>query len=71
MRKRFLLLVAATLGLTLAFAAPVSAKDFGTIYVDGVAYRTFGNRVQVPTPPPAAPLSPPPCGSSSPWASCG
>jgi hypothetical protein len=29
--------------VALSVAAPVGAKEFGTIYVDGVAYRTFGN----------------------------
>ena len=47
MRKRFLLVVTAVLGLTLALAVPASAKNFGTIYVDGVAYRTFGNAARV------------------------
>jgi hypothetical protein len=47
MRQRFMLVVPAVLALIVAFAAPVSAKDFGTIYVDGVAYRTFGNAARV------------------------
>jgi hypothetical protein len=34
--------------LILAIAAPASAKEFGTIYVDGVAYRTFGTPASVP-----------------------
>lgn len=34
--------------LALAVAAPaVGAREFGTIYVDGVAYRTFGNPARV------------------------
>jgi len=33
--------------LVLALAGPASARDFGTIYVDGVAYRTFGNPARV------------------------
>jgi hypothetical protein len=38
----------ALLGLmTVALAAPVAAKDFGTIYVDGEPYRTFGNPARV------------------------
>ena len=47
MRKRFMLIVLAVLALTVAFAVPVGAKEFGTIYVDGVAYRTFGNAARV------------------------
>ena len=39
------LVIAAT--LTLAIAAPASAKEFGTIYIDGEAYRTFGNPARV------------------------
>ena len=31
-----------------AIAAPVGAKEFGTIYIDGDAYRTFGNPANVP-----------------------
>lgn len=34
--------------LALSIAAPVSAKDFGTIYAEGQAYRTFGNPASVP-----------------------
>jgi len=46
MRRPLTLL--ALLGLlTVALAAPVAAKDFGTLYVDGEAYRTFGNPARV------------------------
>ena len=31
-----------------AMAAPASAKEFGTVYFDGDAYRTFGNPANVP-----------------------
>jgi hypothetical protein len=34
--------------MALALAAPVSAKEFGTIWIDGEAYRTFGNEANVP-----------------------
>jgi hypothetical protein len=34
--------------LSLAVAAPASAKEFGTLYIDGVEYRTFGNPANVP-----------------------
>ena len=34
--------------LLLAFAAPASAREFGTIYIDGEAFRTFGNPANVP-----------------------
>lgn len=34
--------------MLLAIAAPASARDFGTIYIDGDAYRTFGNPANVP-----------------------
>ena len=34
--------------LLLATAIPASAKEFGTVYVDGQAYRTFGNPANVP-----------------------
>jgi hypothetical protein len=33
--------------LSLAIAAPVGAKEFGTIYVGGEAYRTFANPARV------------------------
>jgi hypothetical protein len=35
--------------LLVATAVPASAKDFGTVYFDGQAYRTFGNPANVPT----------------------
>jgi hypothetical protein len=34
--------------LVLSVAAPVGAKEFGTIWIDGEAYRTFGNNANVP-----------------------
>lgn len=46
MRRAFLAL--ATLAvLTLIVAAPVGAREFGTIYAEGDAYRTFGNPARV------------------------
>jgi hypothetical protein len=47
MRARFTipLIIAATLAL--AIAAPAGAKEFGTIYIDGEAYRTFANPARV------------------------
>ncbi|HJT63456.1 MAG TPA: hypothetical protein VJ839_01650 [Candidatus Limnocylindria bacterium] len=33
--------------LGLALAAPVGAREFGTIYSEGEAYRTFGNPARV------------------------
>ena len=47
MHRRLIALVPAIAILTLALAAPVSAREFGTVYVDGVAYRTFGNPARV------------------------
>ena len=46
---RIRLISALTLSALLAFAiaAPVAGKTFGTIYVDGVAYRTFANPARV------------------------
>ena len=45
--RRTLTLFALLGVLSVALAAPVAAKDFGTIYVDGEAYRTFGNPARV------------------------
>jgi hypothetical protein len=43
MRTRFTMATILTALLVLSVAAPASAaREFGTIYVDGVAYRTFG-----------------------------
>jgi hypothetical protein len=42
MHRKLITLVPAIAILVLALAAPVSAREFGTVYVDGVAYRTFG-----------------------------
>jgi hypothetical protein len=43
MRMRLILATALGATTVLAAAAPVAAgREFGTIYVDGVAYRTFG-----------------------------
>jgi len=45
--RRALLLLATVGVLTLAVAAPVGAKEFGTIYAEGEAYRTFGTPSRV------------------------
>lgn len=34
--------------LLLAVAAPASAREFGTVYIGGETYRTFGNPANVP-----------------------
>jgi hypothetical protein len=47
MRARFALSVTLAALLALAASVPVGAKEFGTIYVDDVAYRTFGNPARV------------------------
>jgi hypothetical protein len=49
MTMRIRLIPALTLStlLALAIAGPVVGKEFGTIYVDGVAYRTFANPARV------------------------
>ena len=47
MRTRLTLSVLAAALLAVLVSAPVGAKEFGTIYVDGVAYRTFGNPARV------------------------
>ena len=47
MRGRLMLAAALSALVAVSVAAPVGAKEFGTIYVDGVAYRTFGNPARV------------------------
>jgi hypothetical protein len=47
MHRRLIAVLVASVVLVLALAGPASARDFGTIYVDGVAYRTFGNPARV------------------------
>jgi hypothetical protein len=45
---RSIFAVVAGLLLTLAVAVPAAgAREFGTIYIDGEAYRTFGNPARV------------------------
>ncbi len=45
---RRVLLMASVVGLlSLTLAAPVGARTFGTIYVEGDAFRTFGNPARV------------------------
>ena len=45
--RRFLFMVPVAAVLTLAVAAPVGAKEFGTIYAEGELYQTFGNPARV------------------------
>ena len=47
MRIRLIPAVTLLALLALAIAGPVAGKEFGTIYVDGVAYRTFANPARV------------------------
>lgn len=47
MRGRLMLAAGLSALVALSVAAPVGAKEFGTIYVDGTAYRTFGNPARV------------------------
>ncbi len=49
MRARIVVPIVLAATFVFALAAPVSAKDFGTIYIDGFAYRTFGNPANVPS----------------------
>jgi len=45
--RRALPMLLLTAAMSLALAAPVGAKSFGTIYAEGDAYRTFGNPANV------------------------
>lgn len=47
MHRRLIALLIAAVALSLALAGTVTAREFGTIYVDGVAYRTFGTPARV------------------------
>jgi hypothetical protein len=47
MRTRLTLSIAAAALLAVLVSAPAGAKEFGTVYVDGVAYRTFANPARV------------------------
>jgi hypothetical protein len=47
MRIRLTLATLLTALLALAMATPAAAREFGTIYVDGESYRTFGNPARV------------------------
>ena len=47
MRRRLILAAGLSALVALTVAAPAGAKEFGTIYVDGIAYRTFGNPARV------------------------
>lgn len=48
MKKRFVLALSSGLLAVMTLAAPVSARDFGAVYVDDALYRTFGNPANVP-----------------------
>lgn len=45
--RRSLTALAATLLLGLAIATPTAAREFGTVYVDDLVYRTFANPARV------------------------
>jgi hypothetical protein len=45
--RRILVTIAGVSVLALTLAAPVGAKEFGTVYVDGQAFRTFGTPARV------------------------
>jgi hypothetical protein len=47
MRARLTIPVILAASLALAIAAPAGAKEFGTLYIDGEVYRTFGNPARV------------------------
>jgi hypothetical protein len=47
MRTRLTLTTILAALLAMAVATPAAAKEFGTIYVDGTAYRTFANPARV------------------------
>jgi hypothetical protein len=47
MGRRFIALALSGLAV-LAVAAPVAARDFGSVYADDMVYRVFGNRANVP-----------------------
>ena len=45
--RRVLMMLSLTAALSLALAAPVGAKSFGTIYAGGDTFRTFGTPARV------------------------
>ena len=47
MRTRWIAAPLLAASLTLLVALPVAAKEFGTVYAEGQAYRTFGNPARV------------------------
>ncbi len=47
MRQRLILAATLSAVVALAVAAPAGAKEFGTVYVDNVPYRTFANPARV------------------------
>jgi hypothetical protein len=46
--KRRMVIAAVGMLAVVAMAGPVSARTFGEVYVDGQAYRVFGNAATVP-----------------------
>jgi hypothetical protein len=46
--KRFMLALSSGLLAVMTLAGPVGAKDFGAVYANDAAYRTFGNPANVP-----------------------
>ena len=46
--RRLILAAGSCLLALSALAAPVSARDFGAVFVDDAVYRVFGNRANVP-----------------------
>jgi hypothetical protein len=48
MKRRVTLAIASALLAIGAVAGTASAKDFGTVYVNDLAYRVFGNSANVP-----------------------
>ena len=47
MRKRWIAAPLLAASLALLVALPVAGKEFGTVYAEGQAYRTFGNPARV------------------------
>ena len=46
--RRTLMAVLAAVAVAVAFTAPVAAKEFGNLYIDGELFRTFGVPANVP-----------------------
>ena len=48
MKGRITIAIASALLVVASIAAPVSARTFGSVYVDDMVYRVFGNPASVP-----------------------